>query len=170
MNIFLGSASSIKINAIEEVLSIYTNTSYILNGKEVLSNVPNTPFNDQTYLGAENRAKAILNLYFESGDLFVGLESGIMERQSFLFEECWCCILDKNNNKFISYSSGFPLPDKISKRMSKGEAHMDIINEYRSLMEVEKKDTWAVYTNQRLSRTESFKEAFRNAFLLYLNK
>jgi hypothetical protein len=47
--------------------------------------------------------------------------------------------------------------------------HYKILKELEKESKIHSKDTWAHYSKNRLSRKESIKEAFRNAFLSLIN-
>lgn len=169
MVFIIGTTSSLKIKAVEEVINAYlASVQYKIVSKNIESNVPHTPFNDQTFEGAKNRAEMLLNLYKSTGDYFVGIESGLVEREGALFEECWCVIYDKKGKQFAAYSSGFMLPEKITKRIKMGETHIDILRNLEKELDIHRKDTWAIYSHNRLRRADSIKEAFRNALLLVI--
>lgn len=166
--LILGTKSQIKIDAIKEVLSKYSDGKYTskfeIIAKDIASNVPHTPFDNQTYLGAKNRAATLLKDHKE-GDCFVGIESGLVYRENRLFEECWCVIFNKDGEEFLGYSSGFMLPKHITVRIENGETHVAILADIEKEIDISQKDTWAIYSQNRLKRVESIKEAFRNSFL-----
>lgn len=170
MIIILGTTSAIKQQALEEILRQYQDVLPFLKDYKVMlheaeSLVPITPYNNQTLQGARNRVKALFEKYVRVGDLFVGLESGLVEREGMLFEECWCAIYDKTGKEHVGYSSGLLLPIHITKEMEKGKTHPEALKDIAEEMGINHKDTWAVYSQGKLSRTESIKEAFRNALL-----
>lgn len=170
MNIILGTTSEIKRQALVEILTQYRDVlpflqDYKVTSYEAESLVPVTPYNSQTLEGARNRTKELLEKYSEEGDLFIGLESGLVEREDMLFEECWCVIFNKNKQEYVGYSSGLLLPNNITTEMKKGKSHPEALKEIAEEMGISHKDTWSIYSGGKISRTESIKEALRNALL-----
>ncbi len=166
MELLLGTKSELKLHAIQKILARYgEGQPYQIETEDIPSQVPHTPFNDQTYEGAKNRAYTLHKEHQQEYDLYIGVESGLVERENNLFEECWCVIFDKDGKEYVGYSSGFMLPQAILERMHKGEAHSDIMAEMDKEMNLQQKDTWAIYSQNRLKRNTSIQEAFRNAFL-----
>ena len=132
--------------------------------KEMPVNFPKTPINKFTFLGAKKRAQILKdNTDSSSNSIFVGLESGLVLRFGIWFEECWCCLVFKNKC-YYGYSSGFPLPKKLIKKM-KEKPHWAILEELSKKNNFLSKDTWRHYSSGKLSRLESLKEAFRNGLL-----
>ena len=170
MNIILGTTSTIKQQALEQVLKQYQSVipllrSYTIVPFEVESLVPDTPYNSQTYQGARNRACALFKSHATEGDLFIGLESGLIEREEMLFEECWCVVLTKAGKEHAGYSSGLLLPTHITSEMKRGKTHTEILRRLADKIGISSKDTWALYSHGALSRSESIQEALRNALL-----
>lgn len=172
MKIILGTTSEIKQNAIQEVLKSYGAAIKLANQFQIVpievdSQVPLTPRNEETLQGARNRVRQLRENATSNGDLFVGLESGLVERWGMLFEECWCVVEDKAGKEFTGYSSGLLIPSHVVSGMNGGKQHLEIITSLAQKLGIKNKDTWAVYSHSVLSRTESIKEAFRNAFLSF---
>ena len=170
MILILGTKSEIKQKALREVLTQYQGVLAFLKDFKVIpyeveSLVPMTPYNSQTLQGARNRSKALLSKYIDEGDLFVGLESGLVEREEMLFEECWCVICDKTEKEHIGYSSGIFLPEHITSEMEKGKTHPEVLEKIAEEIGLNHQDTWSIYSQGKISRTESIKEAFRNELL-----
>ena len=55
MKILVGSKNPVKIKSVEEAFSLYFQ-NFSVEGIEVNSGVPVQPINDETYIGAQNRA------------------------------------------------------------------------------------------------------------------
>lgn len=173
MIIYLGTESKLKIQAVKNVIDQFKNKNLISSnidiiGKDTKSCVPLTPFNKEGLVGAKNRTLSLYHQFKNKGDIFVGIESALVERYSHLFEECWCYIIDKENKEFIGYSSGFYLPEIISKYIKRGGKHIDIMKQLEKKYRISGKDTWGIYTKNIINRTISLEEAFRNAFASYL--
>ena len=163
LTFYLGSLSKLKYEAVQQVLSEYNVEAKVIPYK-VDSGVPLTPLQDETYIGAKNRAYALLREINDENSAYVGLESGIVNRYNTLFEETACVILYKGK-EYVGYSSGIRIPDHIILEMSKGRKHYEILDEIGKEKGINPKDTWGIYTNFRLTRKTELKEAFRNALI-----
>jgi non-canonical (house-cleaning) NTP pyrophosphatase len=69
------------------------------------SEVSDTPWDDDTVIGAINRAKNALKENPDA-ELGVGIETGLREKLGKIFEETWCCIVDREGNEFVGFASG----------------------------------------------------------------
>lgn len=167
---FLNSKSILKKTAIIEVLNIYFRDNFLIKERLLKINVSETPINKTTFFGATERAKVIKKFFnkSEKNAIFIGLESGLVKRYSFWFEECWCCLIYKNKF-YYGYSSGLSLPKIVLKKL-KEKKHVEIMKELEQKNKILSKDTWAHYSNNKISRKESIKEAFRNALISLLNE
>lgn len=173
MKIYLGTKSSIKIEAVREILRLFINKKLIGKDFKLITHnvtpiVPATPNNSDTLKGAKNRALYLYKKYKNLGDCFIGLESGLVKRYKYPFEECWCFVIDNKGRKFVGYSSGYYLPKKVTDGLKNGEKHIDIMRALERETKIPQKDTWAIYTHNLISRHESIKEATRNAFSSFL--
>lgn len=113
-------------------------------------------------LGQKNRAVSLID---DIGDLFVGIESGLITRENILFEECWCVMVDRNKNEWVGISSSIKVPDVIINDMNNGISHVESINNLADKLNLSNKDTWGVYSKGSLSRLAGLFEASRNALL-----
>lgn len=172
MKIFLGSKSELKCEALRNAIAFVKNKKLTLEKIELIttdtqSGVPTTPNESETYIGAKNRAISIIN---DSGNLFVGLESGLIKREGILFEECWCVIVDRAKREWIGVSSAIQLPNEITKQIELGRSHVDSVNEIADKYGISPKDTWGIYTKGILPRAIGLFEASRNALLSHFVK
>lgn len=170
MKIFLGSTSLLKKNAVETILNqlvkkITMLRDYFVVLKEMDNAMPSTPFGRETYQGGKYRALQLYINYKNEGDFFVGLESGLIKRFQKLYEECWCVIINNRGKQYFGYSSGLMVPQKIIKKMKKGDKHAEIITQINKHRAINHRETWAHYSHGFIKRQESLQEAFRNAFL-----
>ena len=93
MKILVGSKNPVKLKAVEETFGLYYDSIEVI-GLNVESNVSDQPINDETYKGAENRARSLSILNIEKNlcaDFFVGIEGGISKVYGnwFAFDCCW---------------------------------------------------------------------------------
>jgi len=175
MIIYLATESVIKQQAVRSILQQFTKNKLLkeqveLIGKDIDSNMPLTPYNKETFLGAKNRATKLRYQFKNCGQIYVGLESGLVKRYNHLYEECWCFITDDKKNEYFGYSSGYLLPGVVSNYLKNGGEHIDIMKKLENKYNISGKDTWAIYTKNIISRNVSIEEAFRNTFAAYLIK
>ena len=168
INIFVGTTSKLKLNALEDVLNSFKTsnllTEYRLLPKKVNGTFPITPYGKETFTFAKKRAQKLFEEFNQKGSLFVGIESGLVKRNGYLFEECWCVVIDSNKKLFVGYSSGLSLPSAIVQKMKKGHAHADILAELdKELNATSVNETWGTYTKNHIQRHESIKESCRNS-------
>lgn len=163
----LGSESERKIETARRVIAqVSANTDFSIAGYAVDSEVGNTPHDEETVIGAKNRALGCKKQLPEA-DFWVGLESGIVTRYGQTFEEAWAVILTPDGKEFSGFSSGLKVPDIVTKRMIETEQdHWQVMPQLRAEHGIENdKDTWGVYTGYILIREISLEEALRNALV-----
>lgn len=173
MKIYLATISHLKKAALQDVLQELVNQrviadTYQIMSHDIISKVPLTPLENETFSGAKQRAVHLYQQHPGIGSCYIGLESGLVTRYEILFEECWCFLLDNQGNEYVGYSSGYPIPQQIREHMKIGRGHIHILNQLADKLNIPQKDTWAIYTNNLIGRKTSIKEAFRNAFLSYV--
>lgn len=165
MKFIIGSTSKRKIDIVNRIIKTFFNNEAILESFNAISKMPDTPWNQQTFEGAKNRALDCL-ANFSNVDFYIGLESGLVERYGHIYEEAWAVVIDKNRQEFNGYSSGLKVPDFILKIMN--ESKMEHCN---VMTIIEKKfgnlpnDTWGTYSGGIILRETSLEEALRNAFI-----
>lgn len=163
MNIHLGSTSQHKQNAVEIVLAELLEEKVFIQTYNIASGVSDTPWNEETFQGAKNRAAGIKS---DGDGICIGLESGLVERFGGIYEESWACVI-KNGEEFYGYSSGLRLPDYVIKRMREDNVeHGPLMRLIRDeLGRRNDKDTWGLYSNYILLRQTSLEESLRNALI-----
>lgn len=58
------------------------------------------------------------------------------------------------------------LPERVTKQIQKGKTHIAVLSDLEKEIGIQRKDTWAIYSHNKVTRRDSIKEAFRNALLL----
>ena len=166
MKIIVGTKNKTKLDVVLSVFKSTLNTDDVIaisyNAK---SRVPEAPHNEETYIGASNRAQECHKL--GSADYYVGIESGLVERYGNMFEEAWAVVISDDGVNHIGYSSGLLLPSIVVSRMNKGEKHNDIMAYFDKKFDLpdDNRDTWSRYTGGNISRQVSLEEALRNALI-----
>lgn len=166
MKFILGSKSAKKVTSLGKVVAeVLKSDDFDIDGCEVESGVPSTPREDQTVDGAINRAR---NAKHEcpNADYWIGIESGLMTRFNHVFEEAWCCVIDKEGNEFLGYSSGLKVPKYILQRMeNENLEHFELYDLMGEESGLDVKETWGSYTGGQIIREVSLAEAARNALI-----
>lgn len=165
MRFVIGSMSKRKIEVAEKIIrQLFSDTAdIIIEGYAAASGVPETPYDIQTFQGAQNRAHdaEVHNL---GVDFYIGLESGLVERYGHIYEEAWSVVLTSEGKEYAGYSSGLKVPDYVLQKMD--ELNMQH-NEVMTILEQEHRklsnDTWGNYSGGMLVREISLEEAIRNA-------
>jgi inosine/xanthosine triphosphatase len=164
MRVILGSGSDRKVATCRRAFERAFGRPVEVVGVETASGVPETPWGDETYRGARNRAEAARAA--GPADFYLGLESGLIDRHGEVFEEAWAVLLAANGVVYSGYSSGLRVPDRILTRMAAlGRPHCEVMALFQAELGMVKGDTWANYSGGLISREASLEEAVRNAVL-----
>lgn len=165
MKFIIGTRNEKKVKSVREMVAQVSNLeNFTVKGFDAASEVPETPWDRQTFEGARNRAQNCKES--NDGDYFIGLESGLIERYGHIFEEAWCCVLSSTGEEYFGYSSGLKVPDYIIQKMDELKIdHNSVMKLIEDEVEGLYKDTWANYSGKSISRTVSLDEALRNALI-----
>lgn len=157
-----------KIEVAEKVIrQLFLDTTDIgIEGYEAASGVPETPYDRETFHGAQNRARDAKAHMPAAADYYIGLESGLVERYGHIYEEAWSVVLTADGKEYAGYSSGLKVPDYVLQKMDKLKmGHSEVM----TILEQEHgklpNDTWGNYSGGMLIREVSLEEAIRNALI-----
>lgn len=166
MLFIVGTTSNRKIETVKKVLQEFLKDKpFDLKPSAAESQVSETPHDKETYDGARNRA---LNCKKNNNaDFYIGMESGLAERYGQLYEEAWCCVLDKNGKEYFGYSSGLKVPEYILKKMDEHKLpHYLVFAKLNNHFDKEiNSDTWGMYSGNLILRGISLEESLRNALI-----
>jgi len=170
MNIYVGTTNKRKLIAVTAVVNeMNISSDFAVTGYKADSGVPETPFDEQTILGALNRAKAVRQAHPDQ-DLYIGIESGIVNRYSDMYEEVWVVAI-YGKKVCAAYSSGVRLPDKVVDHINGDiQNHPNAMDTLREEYDIEhhdgnNSDTWGNYTGNIIDREAGMKEAIRNTLV-----
>ena len=173
MKILVGSKNPVKVKSVEEAFSLYFQ-NVTAEGIEVDPGVPIQPVNDETYIGAQNRAmklKEINDRQNLGADFFVGIEGGIAKQYNRWFAFGCMCIIDKEGNKAFGNSPQFELPEVVNKKLlagiELGEVMDEILNEQNTK---QKQGAIGFFTNGVMNRKELYIEGLKVAIIPFLHK
>lgn len=164
----IGSMSKRKIEVAERIIrQLFSHTADIsIEGYEAASGVPETPYDAETFHGAQNRARDAKAHMPAAADYYIGLESGLVEQYGHIYEEAWSVVLTADGKEYAGYSSGLKVPDYVLQKMDELKIKH---NEVMTILEQEHgklpNDTWGSYSGGMLIREISLEEAIRNALV-----
>ena len=168
MKVFVASKNPVKIACTQEGFSKYFSDVEVV-GVPVDSGVPDQPFNEDTFKGAENRALALKEQ--QEGDYFVGIEGGLFEHYNRWFAVGIVCVMDKNGKKGFGLSPHFQLPPKLMPILLAGKELGVLMNE---IMDEEntKQKGGAVnfFTKGQIDRTQMYVPAVITALIPFLRE
>ncbi len=170
MKIIVATRNKRKLSAVRSVLQkMDIGENFDIFARSVSSGVPDTPFGKETKQGAINRAKNA-QLQDPACDMYIGMESGLVNRYGDMFEEVWVAVI-KGERQFVAYSSGVRLPFCVSNQLTEFNVtdHPNIMNVLRKQKGINVcqnlgVDTWGDYTGGKIKREVGLEEALRNAF------
>ena len=114
MKLAIATNSVDKINGIKSAFSRFFNlkdTEVEIFHQAVESGVPEQPFDEETYLGAQNRVKSLISSEDTNADYYVSCEAGIESCMGIYFNVQVVCIFDKEARKFVfGKSAGWQVP------------------------------------------------------------
>lgn len=164
LRIIVATQNESKIDIVTAVCNeLFSDLAVEVSGKDIPSGVAEAPHDAEIYQGALNRALSCTRF---SPDFSVGIESGLATRNDGLYEETWAIIIDSSKRQYSAYSSGLPLPHRVTERM-KVMTHDKVMEELDSefMLPQNNRNTWSRYTGGVLERNISLYEALRNAFV-----
>jgi inosine/xanthosine triphosphatase len=130
MRVLVGSRNPVKIAAVCDVFTRYFGDVEVI-GVEVDPAVPAQPVGDQTFAGAENRARALADLNNQQrfGAAYcVGIEGGIVRSFERWFALGVICIVDDQGRMGFGASPQFGLPDDITNELLAGVELGDVVD------------------------------------------
>ncbi len=133
-DIAVGSLNRVKVEAVRNVMErIYGDVR--ITAVDVQGGVPEQPFEEQTRLGAENRARNALGNH----DMAVGIEAGVFEFPDGLYDIQHCSIISSDGRITYGQGSGFRYPDDIAELVRKGSTVGDAVKELYGNNDIGKK-------------------------------
>lgn len=168
MNVVVASKNPVKVEATREGFEAFF-SEIKLQGVEVDSGVSDQPMSDdETLLGARTRSENARKIY-PAADFWVGIEGGIEIGILGLTAFAWVVITGKENTG-QSRTTSFQLPLQVAELINKGY-ELGVANDILFKKENSKQKSGAVgiLTNDKVSRTELYKQAVQLALIPFLN-
>ena len=167
MKILVGSKNPTKIEAVKEAFSHYFE-DVLVEGREVESEVPGEPKNQEVILGAKNRAR---NLSFEYADFYVGIEAGIMQNSGEWFGCGMICVMDSKGKIGLGSSAHFQFPTDILSELQKGRELGDFSARFTGdPNEKHKGGTIGFLTKNIIRRKDLYVPGIVSALIPFLNE
>jgi inosine/xanthosine triphosphatase len=135
MKVLVGSRNPTKIGAVQDVFDRCFGDAEVL-GIEVSSGVAGQPVGDETFTGAENRARSLLWLNSKQGlcaHYCVGIEGGVTPLHGRWFAFGAVCITSADGRLGFGVTSHFELPDQIVAALADGTELGSVIDELTGL-------------------------------------
>ncbi len=123
-DIAVGSLNPVKVEAVRNVMErIYGDVR--ITAVDVQGGVPQQPFEGETRLGAENRARNALGGH----GMAVGIEAGVFEFPDGLYDIQHCAVVSSDGRITYGQGSGFRYPDDIAALVRSGRTVGDAVRE-----------------------------------------
>lgn len=168
----VGSRNPVKIGAVQDVLEQYF-PGIEVQGLEVPSGVPAQPVGDDTFVGAQNRALALveLNREQELGAAYcAGLEGGIAQLAGRWFAFGAICIADAQGRCGTGVSPMFELAPAVLEPLLQGEELGHVIDRLSGDHNTKQKGGAIAYLTQgRIGRRELYAQGVVMALVPFLN-
>lgn len=172
MKILVGSANPVKIESVREAFSCYFENIEV-GGININSEVSTQPTNEETFLGAQNRAINLKKLSEKenlNSDFFVGIEGGIIKLFNRWFAFGCMCIINKEGKISFGTSPHFELPEIIVEKLLDGKELGDVIDELTNQKNSKQKNgAIGFFTNGVMNRKELYVEGLKVAIIPFLH-
>ena len=173
MKILVGSKNPVKIDSVKEAFANYYE-NIETEGIDVESGVSDQPVNDQTFVGAQNRAMKLKKLNDTqnlSADYFVGIEGGITKQFEKWFAFGCICVVDKEGKIGFGTSPHFELPQSVVDKLLQGIELGDVMDEIMNQQNTKQKHgAIGFFTNGVMNRKELYIEGLKVALIPFLHK
>lgn len=173
VKILVGSRNPVKIASVKEAFSNYFDKLEVV-GVEVDSGVSVQPMNDETFLGAQNRAAKLRELNENEklgAELFVGIEGGIVKQFERWFAFGCMCIIDEDGKVGFGMSPHFELPATVVEKLLQGIELGDVMDEIMNQQNTKQKHgAIGYFTNGVMNRKELYIEGLKVAMVPFLHK
>ena len=171
--VFVSSENPVKIEATREAFLKYFDEVEV-KGIKIDSEVSSQPIGNETFVGAENRAKNLKKFCEENNlkaDFFVGIEGGIININSKWFGFGAMCIISKEGDIGIGASPIFPIPKIVVEEILKGKELGKVIDEIAKDNNTKHKyGAVGFFTKGRMNRKELYVAGLTVALIPFLNK
>lgn len=155
LRVHVGSHNLIKAQAVRAVFEkVFGPVEVYL--VPVASGVPTQPFDDETALGACERARRTLG----DADFGVGIEAGLIWHKSLrlYFDVQFCAIVSQDGKLTVGHGSGFVYPKSVIERVRKGHSVGGVMSELSGIEQLGHKEGAIGYLSKNLLTREQLTE------------
>lgn len=155
MKIGIGTKNSAKTSAVKRLCDIHFQDA-IISEYKAHSLVSEQPLSDEeTLLGAKNRATHVLEL--SDVQLAIGLEGGVNEVNGQMYICNWGALALRDGTFFIAGGARIPLPEEVAKSIREGLELGPVMDAYTNRTGISHSEgAIGVFTNGLLNRQEMF--------------
>lgn len=169
--VLVGSKNPVKISCTEDAFTRAFNSSFLVEGINASSGVPEQPVGErETLLGAKNRAYNSREVFPEA-NYWVGIEGGVDEDEKGMFAFAWIFILDNSGKTSQSKTGTFYLPTQVAELVRNG---MELGKADDLIFEQENSKhqggSVGILTQGVINREEYYRQAIILALIPFLNK
>jgi len=173
MKVLVGSKNPVKMDAAKEAFSSYFKDIEV-EGIKVGSSVPDQPIDEETFEGAEYRAKVLKKLGDKAkigASFFVGIEGGVINVYSKWFGIGVVCIMDDKGNVGFGTSPMFELWPEAIEKVLEGVELGDVMAEITGDHEVKRKGGAVGFlTDGVVERKDLYISALKLALIPFLKE
>ncbi|MBW8334428.1 MAG: inosine/xanthosine triphosphatase [Prolixibacteraceae bacterium] len=169
IKIFIASKNPVKLDAVDEGLSVFLKQEVTVLGGSVESGVSDQPMSDiETLVGAESRVKNAHDL-FSGFDYYVGIEGGVEESESGLMAFAWVVISD-GTKIGKARTATFTLPPRVAELIHQGYELGDADDiVFEKMNSKQQNGAVGLLTNDVITRKILYQSAVQLAFIPFLN-
>ena len=171
MKVLIATKNPGKIKGAEIALNHYFGEVEIV-GVSVESGVADQPVNDEIYTGAKNRVNNLIDYAKQNGieaDLFLSIESGLTNQIGKWMIASMAVVKDKDGYESWGTSAGFPVPDKLVKRIKNASLGVVMDEIFNANGLSKDKGGISFLTKDAISRIDVNSQAFTMALVQYVN-
>ncbi len=173
MKILVGSKNPVKIDSVKEAFANYFEDIEVV-GIDVDPDVSVQPINDETFVGAKNRAMKLMELNRSQNlgaEYFVGIEGGIANQFNKWFAFGCMCVVDKEGKIGFGTSPHFELPLKVVEKLLQGIELGDVMDEIMNQQNTKQRHgAIGFFTNGVMNRKGLYIEGLKVAIIPFLHK
>ena len=173
MKILVGSQNPVKIKSVKSAFSKFFDDIEV-KGISVDSKVPDQPINDDTFIGAKNRAEALYKLndiQKLDAEYFVGIEGGVSKIFDRWFAYGCMCIMNSSRKVSFGTSPHFELPKSIMEELLKGKELGEVMDEIMNEENTKHKSgAIGFFTNGVMDRKELYESGLITALVPFLHE
>lgn len=167
MRVVVGSTNPVKISAVEESFSLAFGDVEV-KGVEVDSGVGPEPIEEEAVEGAINRARKAMELL--PSDFSVGIEGGLFHLHGRYYFAGFIAIMRKDGLMSTGTSGWFECPQKLLRRVLRGEELGKIMDEITGGKDTKKKEgAIGYFTRGIVDRKELYKHGVLMALARFIS-